>query len=245
LLELRYYFPDKRRHYGKVSLELPQLAGKTWVRRMYWQLVLPRNEHVVTPPKGFTGEFTWGWAGAFWGRQSLLEQEELETWVGTARRTTVPQATNRYLFSSLGDVRQCEFSTAGRSWIVLVASGAALVAGLLLIYVPVSRHPGCLFGAAVLLLCVGVIYPEPTLLIAQAAILGLGLTLLAGLLERSVARRRRAAILPEAASSILVRGSTQTQPVTPTPERSSSVRVSSTVAPSLTPPTPPTPDSTA
>ena len=35
------------------------------------------------------------------------------------------------------------------------------------------------------------LYPEPTLLFAQAVILGLALTLVAGLLERSVARRRR------------------------------------------------------
>ena len=74
---------------------------------------------------------------------------------------------------------------------MLLASGAALVAGLLLIYVPGSRHPAALLGAVVVLLGIGMLYPEPTLLFAQAVILGLALTLVAGLLERSVARRRR------------------------------------------------------
>ncbi|MEE9603569.1 MAG: hypothetical protein V3V75_09705, partial [Thermoguttaceae bacterium] len=236
LLELRYRFSSKRRHYGQVSLELPQLGKGVWIRRMYWQLVLPPNEHVVVPPAGFTGEFTWGWTGVFWGRQPLLEQAELETWSGAAQRTPVPKATNSYLFSSIGDSPRCEFSTAGRSWIVLVASGVALVGGLLLIYVPISRHPASLFAVAVLLACAGIICPEPTLLIAQAAILGLGLALLAGLLERGVARRRTTT-LPDTGSSILERESSQTQPVRQSPERPSSTRLSTHIVP------PPTPDS--
>ena len=74
---------------------------------------------------------------------------------------------------------------------MLWAAGAALVAGLLLIYVPLSRHPATLLVVGVALLATGLIAPEPTLLLAQAASLGLALTLLAGMLERGVARRRR------------------------------------------------------
>jgi hypothetical protein len=192
----------------------------------------------VVPPAGFTGEFTWGWSGAFWSRRPLLEQAELETWSGATQRTPVPKTTNAYLFSSIGDSPQCKFTTAGRSWIVLIASGVALVGGLLLIYVPVSRHPASLFTVAVLLACVGIIYPEPTLLIAQAATLGLALVLLACLLERGVARRR-ITILPDTASSILERESTQTQPVHQILDRPSSTRLSTHIAP------PPTPDTSA
>ena len=34
-----------------VVMELPRLGGNTWVRRTYWQLVLPRDEHVVVAPE--------------------------------------------------------------------------------------------------------------------------------------------------------------------------------------------------
>ena len=98
----------------------------------------------------------------------------------------LPERANLYLFSTLGNVQQAELHTAGRTWIVLWASGAALVAGLLLIYVPASRHPATLLVVGIVLLAAGLIAPEPTLLLAQAASLGLALTLLAGLLERGV-----------------------------------------------------------
>ena len=51
------------------------------------------------------------------------------------------------------------------------------------------------------LLAAGLIAPEPTLLLAQAACLGLALTLLAGMLERGVARRRRTSLAKIAVES--------------------------------------------
>jgi len=136
-----------------------------------------------------------------------LDQAELEAWAEAAPREALPDRVNVYLFSSLGNVEQAEVRTAGRTWIVFWASGAALVAGLLLIYLPVSRHPATLLTLGVALLAVGLIAPEPTLLLAQAACLGLVLTLLAGLLERGAARRRRTLAGREPSSSLVEIGS--------------------------------------
>ena len=72
VIELQYHFPDARPPRGAVRIEFPRLGPDVWVRRMYWQLVLPANEHVTANPAGFTGEFTWDWEGYFWGRQPLL-----------------------------------------------------------------------------------------------------------------------------------------------------------------------------
>ncbi|MCX7427394.1 MAG: hypothetical protein NTW96_17405, partial [Planctomycetia bacterium] len=216
LLEVRYHCPDPRLGRGRLVMDLPRLGLDTWTRRMYWQLILPPDEHVVSTPPGFLCEFRWGWNGIFWGREPLLSQSELETWIGAAHDADTSEGANCYLFSTLGDVPACEMRTAGRSWIVLGASGAALVAGLLLIYVPVIRHPGNLLLAAVVLGATGMIYPEPTLLVLQAAGLGLALTLLAGLLERGMARRRRGPAVPDVSGSLLEQDSTQTQYFTPT-----------------------------
>ena len=209
VLELYYHFPDARPPRGLLDLEFARLGGDAWLRRMYWQLVLPRNEHVIANPEGFTGEFDWGWQGYFWGRQPLLDQAQLESWVGASSRSSLPEGCNLYLYSALGKVNGAELRTAGRSWIVLWASGAALVAGLLLIYVPASRHPATLLAATMVLLGVGAIAPEPTLLVAQAASLGLVLTLLAGLLERGVRRRRRRATIQEPSSPHVELGSSR------------------------------------
>jgi hypothetical protein len=85
------------------------------------------------------------------------------------------------------------------------------VAGLLLIYVPASRHPATLLVLGLVLLAMGLIAPEPTLLLAQAASLGLALTLVAGLLGRSMSgRRRRPASRKEPSHVRLEVGSTRT-----------------------------------
>jgi hypothetical protein len=211
LLEATYHFPDARPPRGRFSMEIARLGRDAWVRRVYWQLILPRDEHVIAGPEGFVHEFRWGWDGVFWGRTPLLEQPELETWVGTSHGKDQPEAANCYLFSSLGKIPPCTVRTAGRSWIVLWASLAALVAGLSLIYVPASRHPTTLFVGAVLLVGLWVLFPEPTVLVLQAASLGLVLALLAGLLQRGLARRRRGVTLLGASISVLEKDSTQTQ----------------------------------
>jgi hypothetical protein len=99
---------------------------------------------------------------------------------------------------------------------VFWASGIALILGLTLIYVPVHRHPAVLLLLALALLAVGSIAPEPTLLFAQAATLGLTLTLLAGFLERKVMGKHRQRGLPKEPSHPRVElGSTHTLPRSP------------------------------
>lgn len=236
VLEVYYHFPVRLVELGRWSTELPHLDRHAWVRRMYWQLVLPQHEHLIAAPDGFTPEFAWGWTGAFWGRNPLWEQSQLETWVGTVGLTSVPQATSRYLFSSLGPVEKCEIRVANRSLIVLAASGIALVAGLLLIYVPVCRHPLALLLAAAALLAATFRYPEPTFLVAQAASLGVALTLVAGLLQRSMIRRRRRFLPREGGgSSLLDKGSTQTLYTVPLASPDDSTDTAP-AAPSLPPP---------
>jgi len=178
------------------------------MRSIYWQLVLPPNEHVVVSPESFTGEYRWGWHGYFWGRRPLLDQTQLESWAGATSQAPLPENSSIYLYSTFGNVDRLKLYTAGRAWIVLLASGVALMAGLLLIYMPLSRHPATLLVFALTMLSAGAIFPETTLLLAQAASLGLVLTLLAGLLNRGVARRRIARV-SEISNSRVELGSTR------------------------------------
>ncbi|HLA85108.1 MAG TPA: hypothetical protein VJL29_09960 [Thermoguttaceae bacterium] len=200
---------------GRCEMELPRLGSGAWCRRVYWQLTLPPSEHVVNAPEGLAREFRWGWNGMFWGRNPLLKTADLEAWVGAPKNGPSSGGDNGYLFSAFGGPESFELVVMERSWIVLGASGAALVLGLLLIYVPAIRHPAGLFGAAVVLGGVGAIYPEPAVLALQAAALGLALTLVAGALERNAARRRYGMVVLETPASRVGRESTQTQlPVT-------------------------------
>ncbi len=191
LVELRYHFPGPRPAQGLLSLDFPRLDCCEWTRRMYWQLVLPQNEHVLVNPSGFDREYRWKWNGYFWGREPVLNQTQLETWIGAPQHAALPEGASIYLYGNLGGADRAELRTMGRTSIVALASGAALMLGLLLIYVPLVRHPFSLLAAGLVLLSLAMIYPEPAAMIAQASGLGLALTLLAGMLERSMARRRK------------------------------------------------------
>lgn len=197
LLELSYHI-EGRPPRGIMELELPTLGPNSPVRRMYWQLALPRNEHLIMTPAGFTGEFLWQWSGYSWGRRPVVSHLDLAAWMGVAASAEAAHTDNTYLLSISGPVDACQLVTASRAIIVLVASGGALLLGLLAIYVPASRHPVSLLMAAGGLLAVGLLYPEPALLAAQAAVLGVVLSIAAAVLDRSLARRGQAQPLPAA-----------------------------------------------
>jgi hypothetical protein len=77
---------------------------------------------------------------------------------------------------------------------------------LVLIYVPIVRRAGVLFGAAVLLLAFGLRFPDLALLGAQASVLGLVFVCLAGWLRIMLGRRqRRTRILRSGGSSVVDR----------------------------------------
>jgi hypothetical protein len=189
VLSLQYHFPGQRAVRGAMTFEFPSLGDDSWVRRAYWQLLLPPEEHLVVSPRDLTGEFVWGWNRFYFGRQPVLSQTELEAWAGLRHPGSSPAPTgmNIYLFSSLGRIESCEIVTAGRSTIVFASSGIALLAGLLLIYVRAARHPVVLLAAAALLAGLAAIYPELAMLAAQTSALGLALVLLVAFLRQVTA----------------------------------------------------------
>jgi len=211
VIEVWYHFLEARPPRGDMVLELPTIAGGVRVRRSYWQLVLPSSEHVITAPVGYTPEYEWGWRGLWWGRIPVKEQADLEDWIGAIEDTALPESTSRYLYSDFGPHDPGRLRTASRTWIVGGASAVALLCGLLLVYVPGTRHP--VFGllAMIGVTACAVIWPGAALLFAQAAGMGLALALVGALLYRSIARRRRRSRHRDLPSSILDRGSTQAQ----------------------------------
>jgi hypothetical protein len=80
---------------------------------------------------------------------------------------------NAYLFSSLGPPPAVRVATVPRTWLVLIASGVVFLAGALLLKLPWLRRREVLFVAAVMLTAIALLYPEPSVLVAQAASLGL------------------------------------------------------------------------
>jgi hypothetical protein len=203
ILEVQYEVGVDRAGPGRLSLDLPQLGPNAWTKRTYWQVILPRNEHLLAAPANFTDENMWQWDGGLFGREPLLNDAALAAWIGVPPRES-PHGGNCYLFGSFGGVERAELRTADRGWIVFTASGIIFVCGLLLLYVPVLRHPAVLLALGVSLASAGLLHGETALLLAQAAGLGLGLIVLAYLLRSIAPKRYKPAARAEPSTKILI-----------------------------------------
>ena len=189
-VELFYWFTILDPPIGRLTVEPPTVIGATRAQRFYWQLVLPRSEYLLWSPESLIREVAWRWQGIFFGRETNLGQAELEDWLQASHQQSLPPETNQYLFSTLGSSSRRVFISAKRQVIVLGFSGAVLAVGFLLIYVPRLRHPGLFTGGAIALAAFGAMYPDPAILAAQAAAVGIALVPLARLLEWTVSNRR-------------------------------------------------------
>lgn len=190
-LELWYRFVERPiEAWGRQRFELPQFDGVRWVHQLQWQLVLPPDEHLLLSDGRHTPEHGWIWTAMGWRRQPLRSTAELEAWAG-GQSVGGPsdQGFNTYLFSSMGQPEPLVVWTVRRGPMVLAASGAALAVGFLLLYFPWTRHPAVGLLGAVLLLAASLVAPEATLVVAQAAALGLLLAVLAGVLSHLVSQR--------------------------------------------------------
>jgi hypothetical protein len=196
VVEIWYTFEGQQlRHWNRTSLELPVVPGAKWARRVYWQLALPRSEHLWLPPAQLTPELSWGFEPVvgelgYWNQRANLAQRELEQWIGASRQDELPAGTNQYLFSGFGLADRVEFVAVGRTTMLLAASGLILLGGLLLIYFPVLRHPALLLPVGLAAAAASLLFPEPAIQAAQAAAVGAVVIVSAYLLNWLVQRQR-------------------------------------------------------
>jgi hypothetical protein len=215
IVELRYRFSERkaRTNSGAAVLQGPTLDKRAAPQRLFWQVVLPGDEHLWAAPRGFTSENNVAWKSIAWDGKPTLSQSELETWVGATHESELPPATRQYLFSTTGGEHALEVHLVRRSMLVLISSGLVLVVGLGLLYWPASRHPALLLVTAVALAATASLWPYTAMLCAQAAVVGLLLVVVAMLMQHWIGSRRALSRPPRSGvSSIMERGSTRTQP---------------------------------
>jgi hypothetical protein len=188
VVEVWYVLAPRDTARGNLEIEAAAVDAVDRVERTYWQVILPGSEIVVSRDPRVTPELRWQWDGFGWRRHPSRDQVELEQWIDASRQDPVPPGTNRYLFTAVGAVNRLELATTSRSWILLACSGVTLAVGLLLLYVPLLRHPVLLLAASVVTLTAGMMWPEFAILFAQAAILGALLAVMASVCRRMLWR---------------------------------------------------------
>ena len=180
------------------ELPMPRLSSNVQIQRpLYWQVVLPQMHHLLAGPNEAIPYHQWKWQRAGWRRIPLVGDRELSQWAGAdALQSNFPGDTdegnvgiNRYLFRLPEWPDRLSIRTVPRTLLVLLPAGFVLAAGIAGIYFPRSRRLEIVFFFAVVLLAVGLIYPEPAAMVVQMALLGAVLVALAFFL-RTVLRIR-------------------------------------------------------
>jgi hypothetical protein len=202
LMAMRYQFEGQSAGTGWSSFELPTFEKQVKVRKTYWQLALPAGELLLGADGDLSPEYVWRWRDYGLGleRVPLKEEPQLDQWVAlpaaSQRKTSaagtdtswladeLPSQTIRYLFSTAGAHDRFEILAAPRWLLLLTASLTALVLGLAVIYVPALHSSRVLIVVAVILLVAVLIWPEPAVLLAQAASFGVCLAVFAFVLRR-------------------------------------------------------------
>jgi hypothetical protein len=227
-LELRYPYTNITGN-SSVALRVPDFGDGVPLRRLFWQLIVPRNQHLLTSSSNLTPEFRWTWQGLHWSRANVLDQVDLEDWTQTLHETEAPQAMNVYLFSIIGDNSTLTAQVARRSTIVFVASSIALAIVLLALYATPVRRPRSLVAIGAGLGVLALAYPEPAIVLAQAALLGVGLAVVAAVLHRVLPHDTRGDDLSRLATNSIAEHSS-TDVFRPAPSESPSSTASVTLA---------------
>lgn len=186
LAELRAALSRELPKLAAAAVELPTVVGPTVVHRQYWQLLLPAQLHLLEDPPGWLAEQRWTWQTLGLGRASVLDQAQLEDWIGASHAAALPVRANAYLYSAFSGPGSARVMVASRTWLILFSSGAALTLGLGLLYWPRLRQPWALLLAGLALTAGCLLRPDAALIVGQAALAGAALALVAARLSGGV-----------------------------------------------------------
>src|SRR6476620_9430169 len=140
-------------------MQPPQIDATTELSQVYWQIVLPADDHIVDSPEHLVSASQWQWLGAFWGRRPLMSHTELENWVDATTQIAPAANENQYLFTGLLPVSSIALVTAPRWLNVLLASSLALALVVGWYYLPVRIRPWMLVAVIFVLAATAVAYP--------------------------------------------------------------------------------------
>ena len=172
LLEVWYRFPGIVKN-GRIDLTFAEIVDARGVGRTYWELVTDRQRHLLLPPNTCFSENEWTRGRVGWQRKPLLSTADLRQWIEMSGRESELAGANRYLFSSIGNIKKVRIQTCSRTALVLLASFSSLFFGVAVAYWGAARHPLSLAAVGTLIVALVARWPSTGVLVVQAAFLGL------------------------------------------------------------------------
>lgn len=182
-----------------VDLTAPAFPAGILERRFYWEIAARPDEHILGTPAAWTSQQRWRWRGTSFQRLPVVSREALAAWIAANGSVVGPQRTaapvpepelveRRLVYSGVGTPGTARVWVVPSWCLVLAASGVTLAAGLAVAYRSTLRRTSLVLPVLAVVTLAAAAGPDLAALLGQAAIPGIGLSLVAwalrGLLDR-------------------------------------------------------------
>ena len=187
----------------RIELRSPQLPTCSWVQ-VYWQVILPAGQHLLTYPRTAAPMFHWERTGVVWSRVPTHQADALQHWVVKDTVGFAPasdalisdKGLNSYTFSQFDLPKPLTFQTLSSSMALFMGAGFTLAVGYVILRVTALRNVLTLLCLGLAIAFAGLWFAEPLELLLQPMIAGLLLPITAVFLEGIVRRRFHAGVIP-------------------------------------------------
>jgi len=143
----------------------PVLKLPIGIERLYWQLVVPQDQHLIWATATMGREMRWQLDQWKLNRVPRFGDAELIAWSGVSTDALMPPG-NRYLLVGV-DAGSLAATVMSRQAMWLIVSAIVLITASLLIYVPTFRHPMTAVGGAVALGGLMLLLPDAAVMAGQ------------------------------------------------------------------------------
>jgi hypothetical protein len=195
LLQVVYHVSNRSENgllSSRHSLTAPQLAENVHVAETLWQVHFPVGHHLLSGARGHASRFSWQWQTLHFSRDTTQGFERAAEWLNIPDRSPrLPAISegNSYVFTKYGPPEQFNIRSTSQWSFVLLGAGLALSAGLVLLYIPRTRHALTFLSVGFLVATLSLWLAEPIILLLQPAGLGLALAGLAVFLHHRFGQR--------------------------------------------------------
>ncbi len=169
LIDLRIWTQREQKGWftaAKPTVRLPYGAG-----RVYWQVILPDNAHVVWATPTIRRAMTWRIDRWCLTRQPIQSEMSLIDWVGKTDQSVMPSG-NKYLYLG-SDISSFKVRFASRALLWMLIGSCVMALAAMLTYLPKTRSPATVVVGALCYTGLLSIAPDAAVMAGQIAFISL------------------------------------------------------------------------
>ena len=190
VVEVTYESNSQSTQNNYVQCQLPSVKGVGWAESIYWELLMPSDQHFISAQEGMVPALEMDWSKGLLQRRAAVDHSSLEIWFGIPLQP-MPTADNcnRYVFSSFGPVDQFSVFVLSRRELILISAAFAFLLGAVFVAFPLVRHPVNLILLTIALVILSLRLPDLAIVVFQVLFIAIALGVVIFLVQRSISKR--------------------------------------------------------